>query len=69
MVTPARPLFTSSQWVAIIGGLVVAGVSVTAFAFGTFVQKIDFESRLTQFEKAQERIENKLDADLAQHRR
>jgi hypothetical protein len=68
MNRPLRPLFSAWQWLTIVGGLVVAGVSVTAFAFSTFETKTDFVEIVSDMRQTMIRIETKLDQALAQQR-
>lgn len=56
------PLFTTWQWVTIVGGLVVAGISVTTFAFSNFVSRSDFDYLRDHLDKRFDRIECRLDA-------
>lgn len=58
------PVFTTWQWVTIVGGLVVAGVSATSFAFNTFETKEEI-SRVYQ---TLDRIENKIDLIIEKRR-
>lgn len=53
-------IFTNGQWATIIGGLVMAAVSVTAFAFTTFEQKSDLRDWLSGIDRRLDRIENSL---------
>ena len=54
----SRTIFTTMQWATIVGGLVVAGISVTAWAFQTFEQKSDLIDILMQIDNRLSRIEN-----------
>lgn len=59
-----RPTLSTWQWITMVGGLVVACVSVTAFAFSTFETKTDFVETITDMRQTLLRIESKLDAVL-----
>lgn len=62
-------LFTSWQWATIVGGLVVAGVSVTAWSFQTFIPRVEFIDTMTAIDQRLQRIENKLDNIIERTRR
>lgn len=56
-----RTLFTTWQWATMIGGLVAAATTVTAWALGTFQAKTDFQRFEDHLDKRLDRIELKID--------
>ena len=60
-----KPLFSTWQWMTIIGSVVTVGAAVTAFAFNTFEAKSDFGQYFGLINQRLDRIEQKLDVALA----
>ncbi len=65
MVSKPKPLFTTWQWVTVIGVLVACGVSVTVFGFTTFETKEAHNETMQLLIERLDRIEDKLDGRLA----
>jgi hypothetical protein len=58
MIARIRPLFTTMQWLTIVGGIIVTIMSWTAFAFTTFEQKSDLRDVLSEINNRLGRIES-----------
>lgn len=54
-------LFSTWQWITLISGLCVTGVSLTAFAFNTFELKTNFEKLVDRLDQRFDRLEQKID--------
>lgn len=60
LVSKWKPLFSTWQWLTIIGGLVMTTASWTAYAFATFEQKVDLHDILSSIRDAQLETNNRL---------
>lgn len=61
VIMKAKPLFSTWQWLTVVGIVVTTGAAVTAFAFNTFETKSNFEQYLSLIIQRLDRMEAKID--------